>query len=124
MLPSEKLELAIYKHVNSLGPLPVSVSLPQLSQITGLNEHARMTECLKGLEADNRILLTKYVGGSRLTRYQFGNDAGFFHTDSFLIDVAPQGRKYFEQLEHRANQEEPMSSPRLPNEDPDNFMSP
>src|SRR5258708_1844092 len=124
MLPSEKLELAIYKHVNSLGPLPVSVSLPQLSQITGLNEHARMTECLKGLEADNRILLTKYVGGSRLTRYQFGNDAGFFHTDSFLIEVAPQGRKYFEELEQRAEQEEPMRARRAPDEGRVQLMSP
>ncbi len=36
---------------------------------------------------------------------QFGNEGGFFHTDPFLIKVAPQGIKYFEQLQQRAEQE-------------------
>jgi hypothetical protein len=40
-----------------------------------------------------------------LTRHQFGNDAAFFHSGSFLIEVAPRGRKYFERLEQQAEQE-------------------
>jgi hypothetical protein len=44
MLPSEKLELAIYKHVKAVGSLPANVSLPQLSQITGVSDHARLVE--------------------------------------------------------------------------------
>jgi hypothetical protein len=114
MLPLEKLELAIYSHVNASKP-PVHASLLQLSQITGVNSHARIAECLKGLEADNRMLLTKYKGGSRLSRLKFGNDGGGFHTDSFLIEIAPQGRKYFEELEEKAEQEKkPMTARKSP----------
>lgn len=112
MLPSERLELIICKHVNAMGPLPATVSLPQLSQITGINDHVRLVDCLRGLEADNRIQLTKYKGGSRLSRQQFGNDGGFFHTDSFLIEFAPHGRKYFEELDQRTEQEKKLMTAR------------
>jgi hypothetical protein len=103
MLLSEKLELAIYTHVNAVGPLPVNVSLPHLSQVVGFNDHARIVECLKGLDADSRILLTKYSGGSRWSRREVNNDAQFFHSGSFLVEIAPQGRKYFEALEERVS---------------------
>ena len=111
MLPSEKLELAIYKHINALEP-PVSVTVNQLSQLTGETSLRRIVERLKDLNADKRILLTKYKGGSRSSLSEFGNDGGFFYTEPFLIEIA-QGRKYFEELEQRAErEEEPTKSTR------------
>ena len=79
------------------------MSLPQLSQITGEIDHGRIAERLTDLEANNRILLLKYLGTSQLSRAQFKNDSAFFHTGSLLIRIAPQGRKYFEDLEQRAD---------------------
>jgi diguanylate cyclase (GGDEF)-like protein len=118
MLPSEKLELAIYKFVDALGPFAVSASVVQLSQVTGEKDYGRIIERLKDLDANNRLLLTKYKGGSRLSRPEFGNDGGFFYTDSFLIEIAPQGRKYFEELELRTEQEKkPMKEPVTHGED-------
>lgn len=98
MLPSEKIELAIYKFVNQLGPGRVSVSLPHLSQQIGENDQWRIIERLKGLEAENRIVLPNYSGGQP---WPCGDspDQTFFGSGSFLIEITPKGRKYFEQLE-------------------------
>jgi predicted nucleotide-binding protein len=100
LLPSEKLELAIYKHVDALEP-PVNVSLPQLSQVTGEKDHAKIAERLKALDIENRISLSKYSRGQRSSRGD-SPDRAFFHTGSFLIEIAPQGRKYFERLEQES----------------------
>jgi TIR domain len=122
MLPSEKLEFAIYKAVNK-GPGPVNygISISMLSRLTGENDQAAIVDHLRSLEAENRIFLTKYLRGSPRPRPEFENDSGFFYNDSFLIEIAPQGRKYFEELEQRAEQEEkslpsreqPMSNTQL-----------
>jgi hypothetical protein len=102
MLPSQKTELAIYKYIKRLGSGAVATSLPMLSQATGQDQTV-VVERLKALEADNRILLSKYSGGSPWPRAQFeGNDAKFFYMDSFRIEIAPQGRRYFEELEQLA----------------------
>lgn len=106
MLPSQKLELAIYKHVRALEPLAADVSLPYLSQTIGENDHGRIVERLTALDDDNRIRLTKLSGGSFLTRAQFNNDPAFFHSGSFVVKIAPHGRGYFEELEQRAKEEE------------------
>jgi len=106
MLPAEKLELAIYRHVKALQP-PVNVTVNQFSQVTGETNYGRIVERLIDLEASDRILLTKYKGGSRLSRPEFGNDGGFFYTEPFLVEIAPQGRKYFEELEQRTENERP-----------------
>jgi hypothetical protein len=116
MLPSEKIELAIYRHVNLLEP-PVNVSLPQLSQITGERDHARIAERLKDLAAHNRILLSKVQKG-RIWPRGDTPDRFFFHTGSFLAEIAPQGRKYFEELEQHATQEQPLPSRKLPSNTP------
>jgi diguanylate cyclase (GGDEF)-like protein len=117
ILPAERLELLIYKHVNALHP-PVNVTLNQLSQVTGEKDYGRIVERLKDLDASQRIQLTKYKGGSRLSRSEFGNDGGFFWTEPFLIEVAPQGRKHFEELEQRAElQEEPLPTRKPPTSD-------
>jgi hypothetical protein len=120
MLPSEKLELAIYKHVNALEP-PVNVTLTQLSQVTGENNQTRIVERLTALDDSNRIRLTKWAASSRPSRAQFRDDEGFFNRGSFLVQIAPQGRGYFEELEQRAEQErraeqekKPMSAGKVP----------
>jgi len=104
MLPSQKLELAIYKHVKALEP-PVNASLVQLSQILGENNQTNIAERLTALDDEHRIQLTKWSGGSQWPRSQFKNDVAFFYSGSFLIKIAPLGRRYFEELEQRAEQE-------------------
>jgi hypothetical protein len=103
MLPSEKLELAIYQHVNALEP-PVDVSVTQLSQETRENDYGKIVERLKDLQSRRRIVLSKYSGGQIWPRGDFP-DKTFFYTGSFLVQIAPEGRKYFEELEQRAEQE-------------------
>jgi hypothetical protein len=120
MLPSERLELAIYKHVSALHP-PVHVSLPQLSQIVSESDHRNIVERLKDLEINNRVLLTKYSGGQRLPPASFPSEAAFYYRDSFLIEIAPQGRKYFEELEQRAENESKKSA--VPSGEPLIFVS-
>ena len=104
MLPSEKLELAIYKQVNVLEP-PVNVNLTQLSQVTGENDQTRIVERLTALDDSNRIRLTKWAASSQPSREQFRDDVGFFNHGSFLVQITPQGRGYFEELEQRAELE-------------------
>jgi hypothetical protein len=105
MLPSEKLELAIYKAVNR-GPGLVTflTMMPMLSQLTGENDHAAIAERLKALEFNNRIALSKYVQGSTCPRGDLP-DKTFFYTGEFGIQIVPQGRSYFEELEQRAEHE-------------------
>jgi hypothetical protein len=105
MLPSQQLELAIYKHLRVFEPLPADVSLAQLSQITGEKNQARIEERLIALDDQHRIQLTKWSGGTQLTRYQFNNDTSFFHSSSFSVKIAPQGRSHFEELEQQAEQD-------------------
>src|SRR5258707_6628533 len=105
MLPSEKVELEIYRRVKALGPGRASVTLPVLGQETGA-DRATITERLKSLEAEQRIALFKYSGGSAWPRSQFGNDENAsFATGGVLIEIIPQARKYFEDLEQRAERE-------------------
>lgn len=103
MLPSEQTELAIYKHVDALQS-PVHVGITQLSQITGENDYRRIIERLKDLESNNRIRLSKFNGGGIWPRGETP-DSTFFYSGSFLIEIVPQGRKYFEDLKQRAEQE-------------------
>lgn len=104
LLPSEKLEFAIYRHVNALEP-PVNVTLTQLSQVTGENNQTRIVERLTALDDSNRIRLTKWATSSQPSRAQFRDDVGFFNHGSFLVQITPQGRGYFEELEQRSELE-------------------
>lgn len=106
MLPSEQLELAIYSSIKrgSSGQGAWDTSMPMLSQATAESDHNAIAERLKDLEANNRIFLSKYSGGQRWPRRD-SPDRTFFHTGSFLAEIAPQGRKYFEELEQRAEHE-------------------
>ena len=113
MLPSEKLELAIYKAVNrGAGPVTLVTSMPLLSQLIGQQDHAAIADRLKALEADHRIELSKWRGDQRLPPFLSRRDEAFFHTGSFGIEIIPQGRKYFEELEQRAEEAERSMRPR------------
>ncbi len=105
MLPSEKLELAIYKFVDHLGPFAVSASITQLSQVTGEKDYGRIVERLKDLEVHDCIALSKFSGGRTWPRSD-SPDQTFFYAGAFLIEIAPRGRKYFEELEQRSEGEE------------------
>jgi len=74
-----------------------------LHQATG-EDNATIVESLKELKADNRIQLSKFSGKSTWSRKDFGNDEqAFFYTDTFFIEIVPQARKYFEQLEQESD---------------------
>jgi hypothetical protein len=111
MLPSERLELAIYNSIKRglSGQGAWDTSMPMLSPVTAESDHGAIAERLKDLEANNRILLSKYSGGQRWPRGD-SPDRAFFHTGSFSVEVAPQGRKYFEGLEQRAEHEAKKSA--------------
>jgi hypothetical protein len=50
MLPSEKIELAIYTAVNrGRGPVTFITSMPILSRLTNVNDHAAIADVLKVL---------------------------------------------------------------------------
>jgi hypothetical protein len=119
MLRSEKIELAIYKAVNrGPGPVTLMTTMPMLSQLTGEDDHAAIADRLKALAADNRIQLCKYSGGQQWPRLPSQSDATFFFTGEFGVEIVPQGRKYFEELEQRAEQEakKPLVVPAAPRE--------
>jgi hypothetical protein len=105
MLPSQKIELGIYRRIKGLGPGTVTMTLGMLSAATG-EDHATIVERLKALDADKRITLSKNLAGARWPYAGFKHgDSAFFYTNSFLIEIVPQGRKYFEELEQAAERE-------------------
>jgi hypothetical protein len=112
MLPSQKIELAIYKRINALGPGQVTTSLGILSGATG-QDHAAIAERLRGLASEHRINLFKDQGYGPLTAELLdvpGFVTDFLYAGSFLVEILPQARKYFERLEQEAEQEAEISS--------------
>jgi hypothetical protein len=109
MYASQRVELAIYKRIKALGPSGVTLSLGMLVAEMGQDTFT-IVERLKALEADNRITLWKYSGGHREPRERFSGDAAFFYTGSFIAEVVPQGRRYFEELEEQAEKETQQQS--------------
>jgi pyrimidine deaminase RibD-like protein len=106
MLPSEKIELAIYKAVDKgRGPVTFITTMPLLARLTGEDDHPSIADRLKALEADNRLKLSKWQGNRMWPRGD-SPDHFFFYTGEFGIEIIPQGRRYFEQLEQRAASEQ------------------
>jgi hypothetical protein len=102
MLPSQLIELKIYKRIKNIGP-KAPLNMGMLNEATG-EDSGTIVERLKSLEADNRIYLSKWSGASVWPRKEFGtDDQTFFYTGMFLIEIVPQARKYFEQLEQELN---------------------
>lgn len=109
MLPAERLELAIYTAVNrGRGPVTFLTSVTMLSQLTGNNDYAAIVDVLKVLEDEGRILLTKLSGDRHVPRGD-SPDQTFFYQGQFGVQIASQGRKYFEKLEQQAEQEAPAT---------------
>ncbi len=105
MLPSEKTELAMYSRVKSLEPGPVTMTVPMLAEASGA-DHATVIERLKDLHAQQRIALSKYSGGRPWSYEEFKDDTTkFFSVGAFRVEILPEGRKYFEQLEAAAEKE-------------------
>jgi hypothetical protein len=105
MLPSQKIELAIYQRIKGLGPGAVSMTLGILSAATG-EDHNTLVERLKSLEAEGHITLFKNWAGARWNYRGFAHgDSVFFFNDGFVIEIVPQGRKYFETLEQESAKE-------------------
>jgi len=110
MLPSEKVELAIYRKVLSLEPGRVTMTLPILCQATGADQLI-VIERLEGLEEEGRIALSKYNGGNVWPYTRSKEErTNFFCNGSFLVEIRHAGRKYFEQLEAAAAQEEVLAA--------------
>lgn len=104
MLPAERLELAIYNAIRRGSSHQLDTSVTMLFHETGEHDYGAIVERLKDLEANGRILLSKYSGGQLWPRGD-SPDRTFFYTSTFLIEIAPSGRKYFEELAQRAEQE-------------------
>ena len=112
MLPAERMELAIYRHVDRYGRA-LSTTLPSLLAIVGANTPFDMiAERLRDLQSQNRIVLSKYSGNVRIPFDQFVGFQGDneFWGGGFVIEIAPQGRKYFEELERRDQYESESGS--------------
>ena len=110
MLPSERIELAIYRRVNSLGSGAVAMTLPMLAQATGADS-AAVIERLRDLAAERRIGLSKYDGGVPTSYSEHPADVTkFFSFGSFRIEILPAGRKYFEQLEAASEKGSPQAA--------------
>jgi len=103
LLPYQKIDLKIYKRIKTSGTVGLTVSLADFAQQIG--EDQRTTaERLEALAIHKRLDLLKYSGGSRWPFGSFDRNS-FFHSGSFIIELAPQGREYFEELEHSAEQD-------------------
>jgi hypothetical protein len=108
MLPVEKMELAILKHVDKVGPA-LNTNIPGLAAVLGMNTpHHLITERLTDLYDQNRILLSKIIANDRVSfsrRFIEIEGENAFWGGGFIIEIAPQGRKYFEELIERDKRE-------------------
>lgn len=108
MLPFEEIELAIYRYVDKFGPA-VSTALPTLLNIVGGNvPYHSIVERLKDLKNQGRIHLFKYSGDTRVPYDRFveiEGETNFYYGGGFVIEIAPGGRKYFEELDERDQRE-------------------
>jgi hypothetical protein len=104
MLPAEKMELMILKYVDRVGPV-LNTNIPSLAAAIGINTpHHLIIERLKDLDNQRRILLSKISGNIRVPfsqRFIAIEGESAFWNGGFIIEIAPQGRKYFEELIER-----------------------
>jgi hypothetical protein len=113
MLPAEKMELAIFKCVERSGPV-YDTNIPTLGSIVGINTpHHLIKERLKDLHGQHRILLSKISGNVRVPfgqRFIESEGENAFWGGGFIVEIAPQGRKYFEELVERERREAEVSA--------------
>lgn len=104
---SEKLELAIYRHVNSVGVKRPSSITDFVNAPGSQGKFVLIVERLKDLQTRGCIRLYKYLGTARISyekQVRFEGEDVFF-SGPFEIEIEPGGRRYFEELEARDRQE-------------------
>jgi len=109
MRPSEKIELEIYRLIKGVGRSRI-VTIGELSAAINPNaDFEILIERLIDLNNLRRIELFKVGGGGISVPYlKYVKDesrATFFYQGSFVIEIAPSGRKYFEDLESQEESE-------------------
>src|ERR1700723_2723673 len=114
MFASEKIELGIYRFIIAVGRSR-SVTIGELSAALNPNaEFEILIERLVDLNNQNRIDLCKLGGGGARVPYPMyvANEGKtpFFYQGSFVIEIAPHGRKYFEDLENKEKFEQTKSA--------------
>ena len=107
MLASEQFELAIYRWIKAVGRAR-AVGIPDFYQMPGSNsDYALVVERLKDLYAHGYIRLSKISGNYSVPYDKFvpieGENA--FFGGGFTVEIAPGGRKFFEALEARNDEE-------------------
>jgi serine/threonine protein kinase len=114
MLPSEKIEVGIFKFITAVGRSR-GVTISELS--AALNPNADfeiLIERLEDLYELKRIRLSKIGGGGISVSYPaylgVEGKTKFFYEGSFVIEIAPQGRKYFEDIENKEKSEQVESA--------------
>jgi Protein kinase domain len=109
MLHSEKIELEIYRFIKGSG-MSRSVTIGALSAKVNPNaDFEILVERLVDLNSHNRIALFKFGGATRVPYAKYVAIEGittFFYQGSFAVEIAPQGRKYFEGLERQEKSEQ------------------
>lgn len=98
MLPSERIELGIYRYVRLRGR-SAQTSITSLEVEIGGCDSGLVVERLLDLESKGRIELFKWLAVIRHHISEFRNYGDFFYTDRFDIEITPLGRPYFEKLE-------------------------
>lgn len=127
MLPSEQIELAIYRYVTAQGTERPTTITP-LALSVG-RDWSLVIEALKRLHSDGHIKLSKYMGdvdpssevaqavrqaalkrghaNQRIPYSEQGNvlfrEEDFFNKRDFIIEITPSGRPYFEKLAEEAS---------------------
>jgi hypothetical protein len=96
MLPTEKIELAIYQFVRERGA-SASLSLGDLHNATGVDPKS-LRDVLQALHKEAQIVMYKRDGDT-FSPYSAFLGSTFFAEGSFVIEICPDARKYFEKLE-------------------------
>jgi hypothetical protein len=107
MLPSEQLELAMYRWIKASGTARTA-NVVDFYQMPGANcDYALIVERLKDLHAHGYVALWKIVGNQSIPFNQFisAHHENDFFGGGFVVGIAPGGRKFFEALEIRYEEE-------------------
>jgi hypothetical protein len=104
LLPSEQLELALYRYIESPSPGQWQpCSWENLSNQLGRPEQAKLLDTLKRLHRRAVLEMRKWVDDPKgfIPFAPHFSDNDFFFRGDFQLRVSPEGQPYFEALEQR-----------------------